>query len=285
MSVKFERAVVVGTGLIGTSLAVAARRAGIVRHVVGVGRSRANLEQALSEGRVDAVSQDPVAAVADADLVVLATPVDTAVELLPGLALAAPPRAVFTDVGSVKGAVVEAAARAGIAARFVGAHPIAGGTATGAVAADPSLFFGKTVVLTPSADTTREALEAVHALWVAVGAVIVQMSAERHDGVLALTSHLPQLAAFALAATLDGAPEVPTLLVGKGFRDTTRLASSDHDMWSAIVRLNRTDVLAAMDAFAATWMRLRAAIASDDEATLRAVMADARRLRERVERS
>jgi len=285
VTAKFERAVVVGTGLIGASLAVAARRAGIVRHVVGVGRSRANLEQALSEGRVDAVSQDPLTAVADADLVVIATPVDTAVELVPGLALAAPPQAVFTDVGSVKNAVVAAAARAGIGGRFVGAHPIAGGTATGAAAADPGLFFGKTVVLTPTADTTRETHDAVHSLWVAVGAVIVEMSAERHDDALALTSHLPQLVAFALAATLDGAPEVPTLLVGKGFRDTTRLASSDHDMWSAIVRLNRRDILAAIDAFAATWARLRAAIASDDEATLRAVMADARRLRERIDRT
>ena len=172
----------------------------------------------------------------------------------------------------------------GSRARFVGGHPIAGGTSAGAVGADPELFFGKTVVLTPSAETAPEAHDAVHALWVAVGAVIVEMSAGRHDALLALTSHLPQLAAFALAATLEGAADVPLTLVGKGFRDTTRLASSDHDMWSAIVRANRDEILRAMDAFARTWARLRSAVATDDEAVLRAVMVEARTLRERIER-
>lgn len=284
MTTRFDRAVVVGTGMLGASLAVALRRAGVVRHVVGVGRSRANLEAALAAGRVDAVSQDPLSAVADADLVVVATPVDAAIDLLPGLVTAAPPRAVFTDVGSVKTAIVAAAARAGVGARFVGAHPIAGGTSGGAAGADPELFFGKTVVLTPSADTTPEARAAVQALWVAVGAVIVEMSAGRHDALLALTSHLPQLAAFALAATLEGAADVPASLIGRGFRDTTRLASSDHDMWSAIVRVNRDEILGAMDAFARTWARLRAAIVTEDEVVLRAVMVEARTLKERLER-
>jgi prephenate dehydrogenase len=188
VTVQFERAVIVGTGLLGASLAVAVRRAGIVRHVVGVGRSRANLEVALAAGRVDAVSQDPLAAVADADLVVIATPVDTAVDLLAGLVVAAPPRALFTDVGSVKTGIVVAAERAGIATRFVGGHPIAGGTATGAAAADPELFFGKTVVLTPSPETTREARDAIHGLWVAVGALVVEMSPSRHDALRRATT-------------------------------------------------------------------------------------------------
>jgi prephenate dehydrogenase len=287
MSVVFGRSVVVGTGLIGASMAVALRRAGVVRHAIGVGRNRRNLEVALAAGRVDAISEDPVSAVADADLVIVATPVDTALDLLPALAAAAPPEAIFTDVGSVKAPIVACAERSGIGARFVGGHPIAGATATGAVAADPALFSGRTVVLTPSAETTRAALDAVRALWVALGSVIVEMSAGAHDANLALTSHLPQLAAFALASTLERrveAGDVPLSLVGTGFRDTTRLAASDHDMWAAIVRLNRVEVLAAMDAFAGNWTRLKAAIEAGDEATLRALMNEAQRMRERLAR-
>jgi prephenate dehydrogenase len=287
MSARFERAVVVGTGLIGASIAVAARRAGIVRHVVGVGRNRANLDVALKQGRVDAIAEDPIAAVTDANLVIVATPVDAALELLPGLAAAAPPNALFTDVGSVKAAIVGAAERAGIGARFVGGHPIAGGTATGAGAADPALFSGRTVVLTSSADTTQATLEAVRALWIALGAIVVEMSASEHDRCLALTSHLPQLAVFALASSFERSVEatgVPLSLVGTGFRDTTRLAASDHDMWSAIVRLNRAEALAAMDAFAANWARLRSAVEQGDEAELRALMGEARRMRERLDR-
>jgi prephenate dehydrogenase len=284
MSVVFERVVVIGTGLIGASLAVAARRAGVFRHVVGVGRSRRNLDVALATARVDAISEDPVSAVADADLVVLATPVDAALELLPVIVNAATPHAVLTDVGSVKGAIVAAAEAAGVAARFVGGHPIAGGTATGAQAADAGLFAGKTVVLTPSANTTPAALEAVRGVWVAIGAVILETTAANHDAWLARTSHLPQLAAFALAATLERSANVPENLFGPGLRDTTRLADSDADMWAAIVRLNLGEIVAAMDDFSSTWRALREAVAAGDEASLRDLIGEARRMRGRISR-
>ncbi len=284
MSVVFARVVVVGTGLIGASLSVAARRAGVFRHVVGVGRNRQNLDVALASARVDAISDDPVAAVADADLVVLATPVEAALELLPTIARAAPSHAVLTDVGSVKAAIVAAAEKAGVAARFVGGHPIAGGTATGAAAADAGLFSGKTVVLTPTADTTRAALDAVRDIWVAIGAVILETSAAEHDAWLARTSHLPQLAAFALAATLERNGNVPPNLLGPGFRDTTRLADSDADMWAAIARLNLGEIVAAMDDFSGTWALLREAVATGDDTALRGLMSEARRMRTRIPR-
>jgi prephenate dehydrogenase len=284
MSVVFNRVVVVGTGLIGASLAVAARRAGVFRHVVGVGRGRQNLEAALGSARVDAISNDPVAAVADADLVVLATPVDAALELLPAIARAAPPQALLTDVGSVKSAIVAAAEAAGVAARFVGGHPIAGGTATGAEAADAGLFSGKTVVLTPTADTTRAALDAVKEIWVALGAIILETSAANHDAWLARTSHLPQLAAFALAATIERRGHVPASLFGPGFRDTTRLADSDADMWAAIAKLNLGEILASMDDFSSTWRELRDAVAAGDETAFRNLIGEARRTRGRIPR-
>lgn len=276
-----ERAVVIGTGSIGASVAVAARRTGAIARVVGVGRSRANLVHALNEGLVDEVSQDPLAAVVDADLVVLATPVDTAVDLLGGLVAAAPVRAIFTDVGSVKEPIVAAAEACGVAARFVGGHPIAGGTATGAAAADANLFRGRTVVLTPTPATEPEACAAVRAIWEAVGAVVLEMSAVRHDEILAQTSHLPQFVAFALCASVARDGEIASNLFGTGFRDTTRLALSDHDMWLAIARLNRKALLRAMDGFSSLWDELRAAIAADDEARLREILEEARACKER----
>jgi prephenate dehydrogenase len=281
MTAVVAKAVVIGTGSIGASLAVAARRAGVFGRVVGVGRGRANLARALESGLVDEVSQDPLGAVADADLVVLATPVDTAIELLAGVIAAAPDRAVFTDVGSVKAPIVAAAAACGVAERFVGGHPIAGGTATGAAAADPDLFRGRAVVLTPAAQTDPSACLAVRTIWEAIGASVLEMTAARHDEILALTSHLPQFLAFALCASVERGGEIAPALFGTGFRDTTRLALSDHEMWLAIARLNKDAILRAMDAFGSLWRELRAAIAADDEAAVRRILQEARACKER----
>jgi len=276
-----RRAVVIGTGAIGASLGAAARRSGAFRRVVGVGRARANLDQALRSGLVDEVTQDLLGSVAEADFIVLATPVDAAVDLLPGLVAAAPPAAIITDVGSVKQPIVKAAAACGVAARFVGGHPIAGGTATGAVAADPDLFRGRVVVLTPTADTEPTACAAVRAVWEATGASVLEMTAARHDEILALTSHLPQFVAFALCASVGRDSEIAPALFGPGFRDTTRLALSDQDMWLAIARLNRAAILRAMDGFGSLWGEMRAAIAAEDEAAMLRILREARVCKER----
>jgi len=281
MTPVVRRAVVIGTGAIGASLAAAARRVGAFGRVVGVGRARANLDQALTSGFVDEVSQDPLGAVADADLVVLATPVDAAVDLLPGLVAAAPAAAVITDVGSVKQPIVKAAAACGIAERFVGGHPIAGGTASGAAAADPELFRGRAVVLTPTTETEPDACATVRAVWEATGASVLEMTAVRHDEILALTSHLPQFVAFALCASVARDGEIEPALFGSGFRDTTRLALSDHDMWLAIARLNRGAILRAMDSFGSLWGELRAAIAAEDQGALLRILREARACKEK----
>jgi len=271
-----RRAAVIGTGSIGASLAVAARKAGAIGHVIGVGRGRANLAHAIDSGLVDEVSENPFAAVADVDLVVLATPVDSATQLLPALVAAAPERAIFTDVGSVKQPIVEAAVKCGVAERFVGGHPIAGGTGTGAIAADVDLFRGRTVVLTPTPEVAAGACAIVREVWAAVGARVVEMTAARHDEVVALTSHLPQFVAFALCASVGRSGEIDPALFGTGFRDTTRLALSDHDMWLAIAELNRESILQAMDRFASLWLELRAAVAVGDTAALRRIFQEAR---------
>jgi prephenate dehydrogenase len=281
VSVVARRCVVIGTGMIGASLAAAAKQAGVVGHVVGVGRSSANLETARRRGLVDAVSQDPLTAVVDADLVVLATPADSAVDMLGALAAAAPPGAVFTDVGSVKEPIMDAARSCGLESRFVGGHPIAGGTTSGAEGADAALFRARTVVLTSTDSTDPTAIARVRSLWEAVGARIVESSAGRHDQLLALTSHLPQFVVFALCAAVARAAEAPSAFFGSGFQDTTRLATSDHEMWLAIARLNRGPLVDRMDAFADVWTSLRKAVADGDDALLLAILREARIGKER----
>lgn len=281
-----RKTVILGVGLIGGSLAAAGRHAGRLDRVVGVGRSRANLDAALRAGLIDEAVTDPVAAVSDADLVVLATPVNTCVELLSLVAGAAPQTCVLTDVGSVKAPIVAAAVRLGVARRFVGAHPMAGGTSTGAGAADKDLFRGRTVVITPTPDVEAGARELVVSLWQAAGASVLELEPDLHDQAVAMSSHLPQLLASSLAALAAGDPlhELVARLTGGGFRDTTRIAMSDAAMWVAIAEANRDHLVAAMDLFADLWSRVRDAVASGDERALGALMVEAAAFRRGLER-
>ncbi|MFN2426524.1 MAG: prephenate dehydrogenase, partial [Candidatus Binatia bacterium] len=274
MTKRYERVVVVGTGLIGASLAAAGRARGRFAHVVGVGRSMANLETARERGLIDEATTELFAALADSDLIVLATPVVTAVSQIHELVHHAPPAAVITDVGSVKLPIVLEARRRGLATRFLGAHPLAGKAETGAGAADPDLFRGRRVVLTPDEDTPPELVEDMRSLWSALEAEVSVMDADDHDAVLARSSHLPQMVAYALAATADSAEMREDLvrLVAGGFRDTTRLAASDADMWVDIARLNREAIVDAMDEFSVIWDDLRDAIADQDETVIRALI-------------
>lgn len=284
MSAVFERAVVLGTGLIGASLAAAGRRAGVIGCAVGVGRGRGNLEAALRSGFVDEISQEPETSLADADLTIIAAPVDTSLDLLDAVARHAPNECIVTDVGSVKQPICERATALGLAARFVGGHPMAGSAASGAAAADAELFRGRVVVLTPTSATDPAAMRRVRTLWDAVGADVVDLDPALHDRIVATSSHLPQMVAFALCATAGRSADDALLrrLTGSGFRDTTRLALSDHDMWAAIADLNRDALLEAMDAFSALWRELRDAVDRRDSESLHAVMELARRYKERV---
>jgi prephenate dehydrogenase len=280
MTKPAARAVILGTGLIGTSLAAAGRRAGALKWVVGVGRNRPNLELALSRGAVDEISQDAAAALAGADLVVLAAPADACVDLVATVARHAPPGCLVTDVASVKVPLCQAAERAGLARRFVGGHPIAGSESSGAGAADPDLFRGRVVVLTPEA-APETAVARVRALWEQVGGAVVTMDARLHDEAVAASSHLPHMLAFALCATLGRDSDVETIkrLAGSGLRDMTRLGASDPAMWRAIVALNREPLRAACDRFTVLWSELRDAIAQGDAKDLERLMDEARDFR------
>ena len=284
MKTHFERCVIVGTGLIGASLGGAGKKRGLFGHVVGAGRSKENLEVAKERGLIDEARTDLFPALAGADLIVVATPVFTAVSQLHELAIHAPKTAVFTDVGSVKQPIVTEARRRELVPRFVAAHPLAGKAETGAAAADPDLFVGRRCVLTPDDDTPPELVEEMRHLWTSVGSEVSVMEADDHDAVLATSSHLPQMIAFALAATADGAvmrDDIVRLIAG-GFRDTTRLAASDAAMWIDIARLNREAIVDAMDEFSLIWDDLRDAVSDRDEAAMRTIIEASQTLRREI---
>lgn len=281
MSARWPRCALIGAGLIGASLSGAARRSGMIGHVKAAGRSLSNLETAVIADLVDAICEDPAEAVRDVDLVILAVPGVRSIELLPELARVAPPTALFTDVGSVKAPMVAAAEAAGLGARFVGAHPLAGKAESGSAAADRDLFVDRLCVLTPGPSGDPAAAEDIAALWQSVGSRTLFMDAQEHDRALSMTSHLPQMTAYALSAAVAERNEEASLehLLASGFRDTTRLAASNTDMWKAIVALNRANVLEGLDAFSVQVNAIREAVAAGDDAALTEIFEKARRFR------
>jgi prephenate dehydrogenase len=280
---RIGRLVVVGVGLIGGSFALALRRAGAVDHVTGVGRSRQNLEQALRLGIIDEAAPRLTQALPGADLVLLAMPVGQTGRVLAEIEPHLGPVTVVTDAGSTKGDVVAAAQShfAGALARFVPAHPIAGAEASGAGAASAELYRGRRVVLTPLAQTDPHAVTLVRQAWELCGAQVSSMSAEEHDRVLGLVSHLPHVLAFALMDLVNRDRARERLLdhAGSGFRDFTRIAGSSAEMWRDICLANRAVLLEALDAYADGLDGLRAAIESQDGAALLELFSSASRAR------
>ncbi|MEQ8231043.1 MAG: prephenate dehydrogenase/arogenate dehydrogenase family protein [Gammaproteobacteria bacterium] len=267
-----ERLAVIGVGLIGGSLALALRRAGVVGEVVGAGRGVANLERARERGIVDRFTTDPAAAVTRADMVVVGVTLGATRDVFARIAPALAPDAVVTDVGSTKASVV-AAAHATLGAHlpnFVPGHPIAGTERSGADAAFAELYDDHKVVLTPLPETRAGACERVRAMWCAAGATVVEMDVATHDAVLARTSHLPHLLAYNLVDALAGGADADAVFefAAGGFRDFTRIASSSPAMWADIVLANREALLAACGEYSARFDALVSALEAGDRDTL-----------------
>ena len=279
-----ERLAILGVGLIGGSLARAARVAGACRTVVGWGRSPATLQRALDLRVVDEIETNLAQAVRDADLVVVAVPPGVMETMFREMAKWLKPGAIVTDVGSTKGSVV-AAARAAFGAvppYFVPAHPIAGKENSGVDAADADLFQKKRVILTPLPETSPEAVAKVRALWECCGAEVSEMEVEHHDTVLAATSHLPHLLAFTLVdmlAHMDDSWEIFRYAAG-GFRDFTRIASSEPVMWRDICVANRTNLLAIIQRYHEELAKVAAALTAEDGEYLQKMFTHARMARE-----
>ncbi|MEE7489331.1 prephenate/arogenate dehydrogenase family protein [Methylobacterium oryzae] len=281
------RLAIVGLGLIGSSIARAARRYNLARTIVAVDRDAAVRDRVRDLGIADVVTGDPAEGAADADLVILCVPVGAigaaAAEMAPHLK----PGAIVSDVGSVKGAVV-AAIRPhlpdGVA--LVPGHPIAGTEFSGPDAGFATLFQGRWCILTPPEGTDPAAIETVRALWAGMGADVETMSAEHHDHVLAITSHLPHLIAYNIvgtAADLESATQSEVIkFSASGFRDFTRIAASDPTMWRDIFLNNRDAVLEMLGRFNEDLSALAKAVRWGDGDALHAMFTRTRAIRRSI---
>jgi prephenate dehydrogenase len=267
-----DKLAVVGVGLIGGSLALALKEAGAVGHVVGVGRGLPNLETALRLGVVDSFTQDLAEGVAGADVVFLATPV----QALGSVAeLAMPhlkPGAIITDGGSVKQAVIDAIEpRLRDDVHFVPGHPIAGTENSGAEAAFPTLYRDRRCILTPTRRTDEDALECIRRMWQLVGSQVVMMEVDKHDRVLAAISHLPHMVAYALVNAVGAYDRYDENILeysAGGFRDFTRIASSDPTMWRDIALTNRDALVEMMGQFETFFAELKEDVAKGSDERL-----------------
>ena len=277
----FKKIVVCGVGLIGGSFALACKKSTLgIRQVVGMGRNRAPLEQALALGVIDSFTTDWAAVLNDADLVLLGMPVGQMPEVMRAMVPHLQAQTVVTDAGSTKSDVV-AAARAAFGekiSQFVPGHPIAGAEKSGVAAAQVDLYRDKRVVLTPLPENAPADVARVQAAWEACGARVSQLTPEAHDKIFAAVSHLPHLLAFALVHELAGRDNADQLFdfAAGGFRDFTRIASSHPEMWRDICVANRGALLSELDAYMAELMRVRVLLAGANAEGLSTLFATAR---------
>ncbi|NOT64444.1 MAG: prephenate dehydrogenase/arogenate dehydrogenase family protein [Methylotenera sp.] len=280
-----NKLVIFGVGLIGGSVALALKKAGFVAHIVGVGRSEASLQEALSLGVIDSFSDaleaNIHAACSDADLILIAAPVAQTASILQSIKPHLNCNTIITDAGSTKSDVL-ACAREVLGEQFnqfVGGHPIAGAEKSGVSAAKADLFVGKNVVLTPALnnnnapETNIHALASVAQLWQACGAKVSEMSAEKHDSIFAAVSHLPHLLAFALVDDIAARPNAEQLFsfAASGFRDFTRIAGSHPEMWRDISLANKTALLSEISAFQTELSIVKKLLENDDAQGLQAL--------------
>jgi prephenate dehydrogenase len=279
-----ERLCIIGVGLIGGSLARALRAAGACREVVGAGRNTGNLQTAVDLGVIDRYDTDLAQAVSGADMVVVCVPLGAMEGVFNAIKGRLAGQAVLTDAGSAKGSVIAAAQRAfgSVPDFFVPGHPIAGTEQSGVEASLPGLYKDRRVILTPLPDTRCAATAQVRAMWEAAGAQVVNMDPAHHDAVLAATSHLPHLLAYSLVDTLarlDEHDEVFDYAAG-GFRDFTRIASSDPVMWRDICLANGDAILLMIERFVDDLQALSEAIRNHDGQQLLEVFTAAKAARD-----
>lgn len=280
----FDRVALIGVGLIGSSISLACRRAGLAGSIAGSARSHQTIETALRLGLIDEGFALAREAVAGADLVILCVPVGLCGKIAADIAPALKPGAILTDVGSVKAAVVrDVRPHVPDGVDFVPAHPIAGTEQSGPEAGFAELFDGRWCILTPETDTRPAAIARLETFWRKLGSHVEIMTPEHHDMVLAITSHLPHLIAYNIVNTAAHLERVTNSEVIKfsagGFRDFTRIAASDPVMWRDVFLNNREAVLEMLGRFSEDLTALQRAIRFGDGAVLERTFADARAIR------
>jgi prephenate dehydrogenase len=272
---------IVGVGLIGGSIGLALKARKLAGRVIGAGRSAASLAEAKRLHAIDEATTDLAAAVHAADLVVVATGVASIPGILEEVDAAVRPGTLLTDAGSTKGRIVAAweKRRRSRRGRFVGAHPVAGSHRRGPAAADPQLFTGRVSIVTPAAATPAADVEAIGGFWSALGATVCIMTPREHDRILAMTSHAPHVIAAAIAAATP--PEARRFTAG-GWRDTTRIAAGDPDLWADILLDNAAPVARALSRIAGVTEKMLAALAAGDRRRLVSLLTRAKEDRDAV---
>jgi len=281
---RVDTVCIIGTGLIGGSLALAIRQAGFCKEIVGAGRTEATLVKAVELGVVDRYDTSISNAAEDADIVVVCVPLGSMHAVFEQINAAEIENTIITDAGSAKQSVIDDAGfvfGAGFR-NFVPGHPIAGTEQSGVSAAFPELYQNRRVILTPTENTSVDALEKVRAMWQSAGAEVETMSAEHHDLVLAGTSHLPHLLAFGLVDCLNNLEDVDEIFrfAAGGFRDFTRIASSDPIMWRDICLSNRDQVMMMMRRYSKEMEKIYRALEAGDGEKLREIFERAKQARD-----
>jgi prephenate dehydrogenase len=275
---RLRKIAIVGVGLIGGSIGMAARRRKLADQVIGIGRRESSLRTAKRRGAVTATTTDLAEGVAEADLIVVCTPVEAIVDAVQQVAASCPPRALITDAGSTKAEIVAALER-GLprSAHYVGSHPMAGSEQNGPQHASEDLLVGRTVIMTPTRQTSGADRSRLRRFWESLGARVVELTPREHDRRIATVSHLPHLVAATLAAS---ATPADLEYVASGWLDTTRIAAGDVDLWEQIVRTNSAHVLKSLSRFETLLNSVREAIAEGDYRRLRKILKEAKRKRD-----
>jgi prephenate dehydrogenase len=279
-----RRLTLLGLGLLGGSVAKAARAGGLARQIVAVGRRRESLEPALRDGTVDVITTDVAEGVAGADLCMLATPVATLASLLGEVWRAASDDVVITDVGSTKAAIVGTAEALGRSRplSFIGAHPMAGSEQSGYAVARADLFKGARVIVTPTESSDRQAQKCVSEFWEAIGARVTTLDPVTHDRAVAAISHLPHLVADALVAAALRMDPAFLDFAAAGFKDTTRIAAANPRVWREIFQQNRVALGEAVGAFRAALGELERLLDAADASAVERELDRIKRARERL---
>ena len=269
----FNKVAIVGTGLIGGSIALAIKKKRLAKVVVGVSRHKKTLLLAKKIMAIDKGSQE-LNIIKDADLVILATPVDTIINLAPKISALVKKDCIVSDVGSTKREIVSKLER--IFPRYIGSHPLAGSEKRGVVNANPSIIKGSLCILTPTKNTDKEALEKIKRLWSELGARVAFLAPDAHDKILSFVSHLPHLVAFSL---IDIIPKEYLRLASSGLKDTTRIAASDSEIWCDIFLSNKKNILKSIGLFQNNLSRIKSAIQRKDKKLLNKIIKEAKKKR------
>ncbi len=274
----WDTVAVVGVGLIGGSIGLALRNRGLANTVVGIGRTELRLRVAAERGAISRFTTNLQQGVAEAQLVVVCTPVGHIVEHVRRISLACPAGTLITDAGSTKGEICRAlAGNLDGGGHFIGSHPMAGSEKSGPEHAEADLFEGSVTVVTPTENALEDDAGRIEGFWSSLGSRVVRMTADEHDQAVATVSHLPHLVASALAA---GTPPDQLLLAAGGWRDTTRVAAGDVELWRQILTDNRVHVLQALSSFEKVLSEFRDALERNEAAAITRLLASGKQNRD-----